>query len=31
MTTPTPEDDNTLLSQIKEAEGVFNKNKGAGE
>jgi len=25
------EDDNALLAQIKEAEGVFNKNKGGGE
>jgi len=25
------EDDNALLAQIKEAEGVFSKNKGGGE
>jgi len=25
------EDDNTLIAQIKEAEGVFSKGKGSGE
>jgi len=25
------EDDNALIAQIKEAEGVFSKGKGSGE